>query len=296
MDAPSVPDSDALPTFAGALSWGTEELASSGVDEAALTAELLLAWACGVRRGELARRRSSILHRPAWNLFRQALWRRCRREPLQYIVGDVEFMGLRFAVRPGVLIPRPETEQLVEECERILRARRLREPRILDLGAGSGNISVSLAVRLPGLRADALERSDDALAVARENCAFHRVDDRVTLVRGDLFGDDWIVPGRQYDLLVSNPPYIPLAEFATLDPEIRYFEPAVATTDGGDGLSSYRRIAHIGRSLVTPGGAIVVEIAYNQGMSVPEIFTAAGYADVAVLKDYAGHPRIVRAC
>ncbi len=286
-----------LPQFpldcASAVRWGTQELTHAGIDEPRLNAELLLAHSLALQRSRLVALKERVIRPEEWDTFCGMIERRSAHEPAQYITGETEFMGLRIIVQPGVLIPRPETEHVVEEAERALASMHVPSPRVLDIGTGTGNIAVALAARLPALRADALDSSRDAILLARQNVDLHKLGERITLIEGDCFRDDWYDPAARYHAIVANPPYISVEEFGLLPREINVFEPPAATTDYGDGLSFYRRIAMLGRSMLAERGAIVVEIAYNQGMSVRAIFTEAGYGAVRTVADYAGHPRVV---
>ncbi len=280
---------------ASAVHWGTEELTHAGIEEPRLNAELLLAHTLALHRSELIGVRERLVRAGEWDAFCGLVVRRASHEPTQYLTGETEFMGLRLFVQPGVLIPRPETEHVVEEAERLLTAMGKDALRVLDLGTGTGNIALALAARVPNSHVDAIEISGEALSIARRNVDLHTLAERVTLIEGDCFRDNWLASGARYDLIVSNPPYISVEEFGLLPREVNIFEPPAATTDYGDGLSFYRRIALLGKSLLTGRGAIVVEIAYNQGMSVPAIFTEAGFGAVRTSLDYARHPRVVTA-
>ncbi len=280
---------------ASAVHWGTEELTHAGIEEPRLNAELLLAHTLSLHRSELIGVRERLVRAGEWDAFCSLVVRRASHEPTQYLTGETEFMGFRLLVQPGVLIPRPETEHIVEEAERLVSALGSTGLRVLDLGTGTGNIAIALAARIPNIHVDALEISPEAISIARRNVELHGLAERITLIEGDCFRDNWFDPANRYDLIVSNPPYISVEEFGLLPREVNIFEPPAATTDYGDGLSFYRRIALLGKSLLAERGAIVVEIAYNQGMSVPAIFTDAGFGAVRTTLDYARHPRVVTA-
>ena len=175
--------------------------------------------------------------------------RRLHGEPIQYITGTAEFYGLPFRVAPGVLIPRPETEHLVEEALRL--AANLPTPNILDIGTGSGAISIALAHSLPQARITTIDISPAALAIARDNAALNRVQDRITFLEGDLFAP---VAGQLFDLILSNPPYVPLTDRDSLSVEVRDHEPATALFAGPDGLDIYRRLIPAAAAHLAPSG------------------------------------------
>lgn len=274
------------------LNWGTEYLEQRGFDSPRLTVELLLGRVLAYSRIELYTKFDRPLLPEDLAAFKEKFKRRLTHEPIQYILGDTEFMGLRFFVDRRVLIPRPETEILVEEVIRECRRSALK--KILDIGTGSCNIAVSIAHALPDVTVDALDASADALVVAQTNIDFHNVANRVRLIQGDVLSDDFKLPAHAYDLIVSNPPYISCAEFAELEPEIRDHEPPMATTDGGDGLVFYRRLAERGKPLLRPDGVIVVEVAAGRAAVVTGIFRQEGYRNVETLPDYQNIDRVLK--
>jgi release factor glutamine methyltransferase len=228
-------------------------------------------------------------HRRAYELL---LARRLDREPLAYITGSREFWSLDFDVTPAVLIPRPDTERLVEIVLSLAAgAGDGRGPRIIELGTGSGAIAIALARELPRARICAVELSAAALAVARRNATRHGVADRIDFVDGDLFA---AIDGRpRFHIVVANPPYIPTAEIAALDPEVSRWEPRRALDGGLDGLDCYRQIAAEASRRMVAGGALAVEIGAEMAKSVVAIFRSAGWAEVGVDQDYAGKDRVV---
>lgn len=248
-------------------------------------AAVLLAHALAVPRDRILLMTGDPLPDAACADFEELLRRRAAREPVSRILGSRLFYGRRFQVAPSVLDPRPETETLVEAA--------LAAPfaDVLDLGTGSGCILLSLLAERPQARGLGTDLSPDALAVAAANAATLGLADRAQFVAGDWFG---AVEGR-FDLIVSNPPYIAAAEMPGLAPEVRTWDPHVALTPGGDGLTGYRAIAAgAGRHLVR-GGRLLVETGAAQGPSVAAILSAAGFADVEVLPDLDGRGRVVRA-
>jgi release factor glutamine methyltransferase len=281
------------PTFGGAITEGARLLAAAGLDSARLDAEVLLSHALGIDKTELYLAIDAPLNLDGQRRYRDLLLRRERREPVAYITGRKEFWSLDFIVTPDVLIPRPETELLVEVAlERSKACAERSQLKILDLGTGSGAIAVSLARELPEARLTSVDISPAALAVACRNGERQHVANRISFGRGDLFE---VVCGT-FDLIVANPPYVRRAELARLPPEIREWEPVGALDGGVDGLDFYRRIiAEAHRYLVT-GGHLILEIGADMGAAVTELFTRAGcYESSCVYQDYAGKDRIIAA-
>lgn len=269
-----------------------------GVDEAKRTAELLLAHALGAKRIDLYVRFEQPLRDDELERFRASVRRRLAGEPVQYILGETEFYGLPFHVSPGVLIPRPETEHLVEAAVDFLRpiaARMLpegRAPRVLDIGTGSGCIAIAVARHVPGARMVAVDVSAAALEVARANASLNAVGDAVEFIEGDVLADERAVFRGPYDLVLSNPPYIAAADMSALQREVREHEPHTALTDNGDGLTFYRRIALLLRAMCASGGGCFLEIGYGQHDAVRGIFVAAGFPPPSFISDYASIPRV----
>jgi release factor glutamine methyltransferase len=293
MSAPSaVP---AVWTVLGLLEWSAAHLAQAGIDSPRLTSELLLGRVLGFERIALYTNFDRPLSPPELASFKALLKRRLGREPLQYILGEGHFMGLRFALDPRVLIPRPETEGLVERVIEIERASPGSVRRVLDIGTGSGCIAASIARLVPGAALDAIDVSPEAIDCARSNAVALGVEARVSFALADVLAAPYAGPAGPYDLVVSNPPYVSQEEFATLEPEVRDFEPALATTDRGDGLTFYRAIARLAPTLLAPEGRILVEVAFDQAPDVLGIFTNAGAATVRAHRDHAGIDRVVEA-
>jgi release factor glutamine methyltransferase len=228
--------------------------------------------------------------------FQSLLARRLQREPVAYIIGRQEFWSLDFQVTRDVLIPRPETERLIEVA--LLLGAQLRSDhplRVLDIGTGSGAIAVSIAKESPSAKIFATDISPSALAIACRNGTLNGVVERITYLCGDLFAAiaDQEEP---FDLIVSNPPYIRRAEIATLKPEVRHWEPRTALDGGADGLDFYRRIAARAGQFLAPNGALALEVGADMGGEVCAIFNQAGrYREVAVFQDYASRDRVVGA-
>ena len=228
--------------------------------------------------------------------FRELLRRRAQREPVAYITGQKEFWSLDFSVTSAVLIPRPETELLVEIALDYLKTGVAgRAPTIFDLGTGSGAIAVCLAKERPDADIWAGDISLSALEVARANALRHGVFDRIHWLPGDLF----VTPAggkRLFDLIVSNPPYVRTGELATLAPEIRQWEPLTALDGGLDGMDVYRRVIREAHKYLAPGGQILFEIGADMGPMVVELFEGADYyGPMSVFQDYAGRDRVIAA-
>jgi release factor glutamine methyltransferase len=277
-------------TVLSLLQWATRHLTERGFDEARLHVELLLAHVLKCTRLHLYTNYDRPMSGEELAAFKALFKRRLAHEPLQYILGKTEFMGLPLAVDRRVLIPRPETEQLVEQALEILGTIGKPHPAVLDIGTGSGNIAIAIAAFAQNCAVTAMDVSPEALELAADNARINGVD-TITFLCADVFDD--FLPDVQFDMIVSNPPYISADEFGRLAPEIREFEPRRATTDEADGLRFLRRIAQVATTKVRPGGWLLMEIAYNQSTAAAEIVREAGLKDVQVAADYAGHPRIL---
>jgi len=269
----------------------TEQLRSAGCDAPRLDAELLLGHVLGLSRAQLVSRWRQSPSPEQVRAFFMLVQRRAQREPLAYILGYKEFFGLEIEVDRNVLIPRPETELLVE---RAIEAARQIDPAgkviIADIGTGSGAIAVSLAVSLPEAEIFAVDQSTSALAVAARNCARHGVSGRVRSLQGDLLS---AVPGP-VEMVVANLPYVAHAELETLGPEIRLYEPSQALDGGPDGLALIRRLLMQVAGAGYRPQAMLLEIGSTQGRAVVELVTEIlGRADVSLIQDYAGLDRIV---
>jgi len=270
-----------------ALEEAVARLAAAGVERPREEALRLLALALGTDRGGVLARRPDPLPGEAESRLASFLERRQAREPLQYLTGEQEFHGLTLAVDRRVLIPRPETEEVVDA---LLGLDLPRGGTVADLGTGSGCIALAVKAARPDLRVLALDRSPDALAVARANALRHRIE--LTLVQGDFAHPprDW--EGR-LDAVVANPPYVAEAEWETLAPEVRDHEPRGALVPGESGLEAYRVLIPAARALLVPGGALVLELGFQSAAPVQALAAAAGFRDLAVREDLRGIPRIL---
>ena len=213
---------------------------------------------------------------------------RRKGEPIQYITGETEFYGLPFRVTPEVLIPRPETEHLVEKV--IELAARFQQPRIVDVGTGSGAIAVALAHECFFAVMTAIDISSRALAIAEENAK--RSGASIRFLEGDLLAP---VAGECFEIVVSNPPYVPSGDRATLSVEVREYEPALALFAGDDGLDVYRRLIPAAFVVLTPGGYVALEIGYGQSKAITELLTRAGFEQIEFIPDLQGIPRVAYA-
>lgn len=270
---------------------GVRMLHEAGVESARLDAELLLAATAGVARIELLSGVAAIAE-PVRARFMQLIARRAAREPLAYILGHREFYSLELEVAPGVLIPRPETEILIEASLEDL-SRRL-HPTVLDVGTGSGATALAIAAGAPGARVVATDVSMDALAVARRNVEHLGMDHRVELRHADCFAVmDGGEPLGRFDLIVSNPPYIRDGEIDGLQAEVSRYEPRIALAGGADGLRFYRALARGAQDHLAPGGKLLVEVGAGQAADVTAIFRSSGLSQIITRNDLAGIPRVV---
>ena len=283
-------------TILSILNWTTGYFRKSHIETPRLDAEVLLAHSLGLKRIDLYLRYDQPLGADELAAFKRVVQRRAAREPVALIVGRREFWSLELAVDPHVLIPRPETEHVVEAALAFLQSNTVcPDPLVLDMGTGSGCIAVALAHSLPAARVIASDISRAALAAARGNIARHRLTDRAALVAGA--GLDMFVHARPlFDLIVSNPPYIPSADIAALPPEVRDYEPRGALDGGVDGLDAYRRIIPAAAGRLRPGGALILEIGWDQRQAVSLLVEqSGGYQSCECTTDYAGHDRVIRA-
>ncbi len=259
-------------------------------DRARLDAETLLLHALNKNRAWLLAHWSDIPETPVAAAFQASITRRQSGSPIQYITGHAEFFGLPFAVTPAVLIPRPETEHLVEEVLRL--AAHWPNPRIADIGTGSGAIAIALAHTLPNAHIAATDLSPSALKVAQQNARSNQVEDHITFLHGDLLAP---LSGRQFEIIASNPPYIPTPDLATLAVEVRDHEPHSALFAGPDGLEIYQRLIPAARAFLAPGGWLLLEIGYNQQPAIEALLQHSGYQLIRFVPDYQGIPRVAAA-
>jgi release factor glutamine methyltransferase len=272
------------------LKAASEILAKSGIDDAPRQAASLLGLALDKDRAFLIAHPEYELNAGEQTRFEEYLSRRAAREPLQYIRGTQEFYRLEFDVAPGVLIPRPETEILVETAIQLLKDET--GPRLCEVGVGTGCISISVLHEVRQAFATGLDISDAALELTRKNAFKHGVSERLNLARSDIFG---ALASEKFDLIVSNPPYISKAEYDGLQPEVRDFEPAAALTDGGTGLSIIEKIVLEAPKYLRPGGFLLMEIGFGQSEKAAQMFTSPRWPSFEILPDLQSIPRIVKA-
>jgi len=267
----------------------TQRLASGPhPDRARLDAETLLLRVVQRNRAFLVAHNREELDAAQATHYAALVDRRMTGEPIQYILGESEFYGLPFHVTRDVLIPRPETEHLVETALQL--AARHTRPRIVDVGTGSGAIAVALACNLPNATVTAIDVSVAALAMAEENAALNGVEERMQFLCGDLLSP---AAGSQFDIVVSNPPYVASTDRETLDVEVRDYEPAAALFAGADGLTIYRRLIPQAHAVLVPGGALLLEIGHGQEQAVRGLLCNAEFDQIKSVADLQGIPRVL---
>jgi release factor glutamine methyltransferase len=291
--AASAPSPQQQPwTVRRVLEWTTGHLQKHGSETPRLDAEVLLAHARNCKRIQLYTEYDHELPEPVRAHMRELVQRRANKEPVAYLVGHREFFSLDLRVTPAVLIPRPDTETLVMAA--LDAARSLAEPKVLDLCAGSGCVAVAVAKNCPTAHLTATDDSAAALEIARENVETHGLGDRVTLCAGDLFAA--LPAGAKFDIIASNPPYVPTEEIERLQADVRAFEPKEALDGGPDGLAVIRRLLAAAPDWLLPHGVVLVELSPEQADAVERLARETGrYRDTAILKDLAARPRVLRA-
>ncbi len=276
------------------LAWITEYLTRNGVDAPRLSAEMLLSHVLGLKRIELYTQFDRVVEKDALDRLHDLVKRAGDHEPVAYLVGRTEFYSLEMEVTANCLIPRPETELLVQRAIEFLRTREGQQ-HVCDLCTGCGCIAIAIAKGCPNARVVATDLCDKALVVAARNVAKHGVADQIELLCGDLF--DPLVPQldvTQWDLIVCNPPYVSTAEYETLEKNVKDYEPQLALLAGEDGLDVYRRLGDQIDRFLKPDGALMLEIGYAQGPTVRELLEQTGaFSDIRIEKDHQRHDRIV---
>lgn len=281
-------------TILRVLRWATDFLAAKGISEARAAAEVLLAHCLQLSRLQLYLQYDRPLQPAELACYKQLLKRRLAREPTQYITGHQEFWSLDFLVSPAALIPRPETEILVEAVLRFLKQSAADRPLVVDVGTGCGVIPVVLAKELPDGRFLGIDCSWEALELARTNARRHGVADRLLLIQGDLLAP--FRPARRFAALAANLPYIPTAVWEQLPPEIRVYEPRLALDGGPDGLRVIRRLVAQAPAYLQPGGLLALEIGHDQSAAVSRLVEQTQAFDPPeILRDYQRWPRVVLA-
>ncbi|NGM49862.1 peptide chain release factor N(5)-glutamine methyltransferase [Caulobacter sp. 602-2] len=275
-------------TLVKAWNGAKERLKEAGIDQPAIDARLMLEVAAGVSRTDIITDPYRELTAEQVATLDEYLERRARREPVSHIIGRKGFWKILLSVTKDVLTPRPETEVIVDE---VLKAfPETMAFNMLDLGVGSGTMLLAILAERPAAKGLGVDISEEALAVARENAANLDLDGRLALMRGDWttgMGD------ASFDVVVSNPPYIPTADIDTLQPEVRDHEPRLALDGGADGLDAYRALAPEILRVLKPGGLFCVEIGFDQSAAVEALFNEAGAQNVRTVKDLSTHDRVV---
>jgi release factor glutamine methyltransferase len=277
-----------MSSIAESLDRAEKVLATSGIAESRREAISLLTASIKRDKAFVYAHPEYVLAPEELSVFDSFLERRAAREPLQYITGVQEFYGLEFEVTPAVLIPRPETELLVERALEVHET--YQQNLICEIGTGSGCIAVSILKNAKSTRAVGVDISTQALAIAERNAARHLVADRLTLLRSDLFE---VLGDRKFEIIVSNPPYVPVADIASLQPEVRDFEPHSALTDGSDGLAIIRRIVNEAPEHLSDAGHLMMEIGYDQSEQVASLFDPRIWTGPHFVADLQGIQRVV---
>lgn len=277
-------------TIRDVIGWTVAHFQRKGIRTARLDAEVLLAHSLGVNRLYLYLNLDRPLALDERKRYRELVQRRSRREPVAYLVGEREFWSLTFRIRPGVLIPRPETELLVNATVREIRNQE--SPLVLEIGTGSGAVAVAVAREVPQAWVVATDISLSALALAQLNAEQCGVRDRIHFVASDLFSG--FKGGHHFHVICSNPPYIPSSAIEILEPEIRDYEPRHAIDGGPDGLDVIRALITQAPRYLKSGGCLMTEIGENQETRVREMFlNLGGFKDIKTLRDLASLPRVV---
>jgi len=270
------------------LQLSTDFLEKKGIESSRLNAELLLSEILKCKRLDLYLKFDQPLKENEVDTYREWIARRGKFEPLQYITGNVEFYGLAFKVTPDVLIPRPETEILVEEVIKFCKDKT--GLKILDIGTGSGNIPIALAKNLHDVEITAIDISEKALSIARENAAANGVEQKIHFITADVKN---YISDFQFDIVISNPPYVSKEEYPNLQKEITNYEPLVAVTDSNDGLDFYRTIAERAKLLLKSNGKIFLEVGKDQARFIADIIEKNDFINIYFVKDYQQIDRVV---
>jgi release factor glutamine methyltransferase len=275
------------------LNWITGYLTDKGIDSPRLSAELLLCDYLGLERIELYTQFEKLVTQQQLDRLHSLVKRAGQHEPIAYLLGKTEFYSLQLKVSPDCMIPRPETELLVDKALDFLRNRN-GDQFVCDLCTGCGCIAIAIAKSLDNTKIIATDISDAALHIAEENIAAHNLKNRVQLLCGDLFDPIEAKPGEsKFDLIVCNPPYVSAAEFEKLGKNVKDYEPKLALFAGNDGLDIYRRIIEKAEQFLKPGAALMLEIGYNQGQAVRQLLEQAGcFSEITIEKDLHNNDRI----
>lgn len=271
----------------------TEYLMTRGIESPRLSAELLISGALGVGRIDLYTHPETVIDDAAYAQLQELAKRAGQHEPVEYLLGKTEFYFLEMIVEHGCVIPRPETELLVEKAIEFLRDRQGQQ-LVCDLCTGSGCVAVAIARNCPNVRLIATDISAKAVDIAGKNIEKYQLKDRITLLEGDLF--EPLEPGGtagKYDLIVSNPPYVSDAEYADLEKNVKDYEPEEALSGGADGMDIHRRIIERANMFLKGDGALMLEIGYKQGAAVKQLLEkTAAFTHIGIAADFNGHDRI----
>jgi len=274
----------------------TDYLEKKGIDNPRLNVELLLGHVLKMKRVQLYLNFEKPLSPSELDQFRLFLKRRANQEPIQYITGETEFYSLKFKVNRYTLIPRPETEilvdKIIETCTKTFS--QLNKILVLDIGTGSGNIAISIAKNVQNAFISGIDINAEALKIATHNAQVHNVQDQIQFRLADVFDDNFFIKlTNKIDIVVSNPPYISQEEFDALPIEVKHFEPYIALDGGKDGLIFYRRMLQISKEVLKANGIVGLEISYNKGDQISELAINYGFRDVEVINDLNGCERVI---
>ncbi len=274
------------------LAEGIRQLKAAGIDDAEVSARLLLQHTLNKTPSELQMTGAETISNSKIIIFKKLIEKRCTHFPLQYLVGEVEFFNVKLKVNRNVLIPRPETEILVENIIAILVTKK--SPKLLEIGVGSGNIAIAIAANIDDIRITAVDISEDALCIARENAGLNCVADKIDFICGDCLQDElWKTVGK-YDAIVSNPPYVADNEWESLQPEVKMFEPKVALLSGDDPLKYFKTITRHSKSKLNHDGIICFEVGAGKAPDVATVLKANhNNIEITIIKDLAGLERVV---
>ena len=278
-------------TVLEAIKLSTDYLSKKNIEHPRINAENLLSHVLKCKRLDLYLAFDRPLKEDEIDDYRELIRRRGTAEPLQYIIGNVEFYGMTFKVNPSVLIPRPETELLIEKVLGFFDKNEAL--KILDIGTGSGNIAISLSKHLPNAQLTAIDISEDAINIAKENSEINSINGQVKFHRLDFMNDN-LQENNNFDLIVSNPPYVSLKDYKELSPELLNYEPKIALTDDNDGLNLYREISKKAKTLLKTGGKIFYEVGLGQSEEVKNLLKENNFNEIEVFKDYSNIDRVVK--
>lgn len=265
-------------------------LTKKGIESARTNAELLLAHLLNCKRLDLYLKYDQPLNNEEIERYREYLRRRGSYEPVQYIIGSVEFYGLKIKVSPSVLIPRPETELLVEAV--INTSDKNEKLNILDIGSGSGNIAIALSVNMLGALITGIDISEDTIKIAHENADCHKISERCKFYKKDILKDK-LYDEKEYDIIVSNPPYVSEKDYEKVQREIKNYEPDIAVTDHSDGFLFYNKISRVSDKVLKKGGRLFFELGLGQYEKVKEILLNNGFENISVINDYQNIKRVI---